>query len=124
MTSKYDRLGDHLAALGVETITLTFAEVESIIGPLPKAARHLPSWWEARPGTQFHHALYWQNMGYIAARPDFAAGTVTFHRVGIPRPQRHIAQATPRTGPLGYRSSGPLVGFLGLSNRIAYCNLS
>ncbi len=58
MTSKYDRLGDHLAALGVETITLTFAEVESIIGPLPKGARHLPSWWEARPGAQFHHAPY------------------------------------------------------------------
>jgi hypothetical protein len=36
MASKYDRLGDHLAAIGAATIILTFAEVEAVVGPLPQ----------------------------------------------------------------------------------------
>ncbi len=83
MTSKYDRLVDHLAASGAATITLTFAEVEAVLGPLPTQARHTPSWWGATPaGRYLHpHALAWRQAGYVADRPDFAAETVTFRRV-------------------------------------------
>jgi len=38
MTSKYFGLSDHLAAIGAAMITLTFAEIEAVIGPLPAAA--------------------------------------------------------------------------------------
>ncbi len=34
MTSKYDRLADHLAAGGAVAITLTFGEIEAVVGPL------------------------------------------------------------------------------------------
>ncbi len=44
MSSKYDRLGDHLAAIGAATITLTFAEVEAVVGPLPDTARRQVEW--------------------------------------------------------------------------------
>jgi hypothetical protein len=86
MASKYDRLGDHLAAIGAATIALTFAEVEAVVGPLPASAR-LPrnvSWWGATARGRYGHAhtLYWWRAGYVADRPDFAAGTVTFRRVG------------------------------------------
>ncbi len=84
MTSKYDRLADHLAAIGAETITLTFAEVEAVVGPLPVMARIYPSWWGATPSGRYLHpfTLTWRQAGYVADRPDFAAGTVTFRRVG------------------------------------------
>ena len=83
MTSKYDGLSDHLAAIGAATITLTFAEVETIVGPLPVAARPLVAWWGATAHGRYAnaHALGWWHAGYVAERPDFAAQTVTFQRL-------------------------------------------
>jgi len=83
LTSKYDRLADHLAGLGAATITLTFAEVETIVGPLPVAARSLVAWWGATTSGRYNnpHAMHWWVAGYVADRPDFAAQTVTFRRL-------------------------------------------
>lgn len=83
MASKYDGLGDHLAALGDDAITLTFAEVEAIVGPLPPYARRAREWWgaSAKGRFQYAHAAHWWRLGYAADRPDFAAGSVTFRRV-------------------------------------------
>ncbi len=83
MTSKYDGLADYLAAIGAATITLTFAEVETIVGPLPVAARSLVAWWGATANGRYAnpHALHWWDAGYSADRPDFAAQTVTFRRL-------------------------------------------
>jgi len=82
MTSKYDGLGDYLVATGAATITLTFAEVETIVGPLPVAARSFVTWWGVTASGRYNnaHALGWWHAGYIADRPDFAAQTVTFRR--------------------------------------------
>ncbi len=84
MTSKYDRLGDHLAACGAATITLTFAEIEAVIGPLPVQARCSSVWWGATPSGRYHHphVRHWERAGYVAGHPDFAAGTVTFRCIG------------------------------------------
>ncbi len=86
MTSKYDRLADHLLAIGAATITLTFAEVEAVVGPLPPQARYAPAWWGATPSGHYGHAhaIRWRQAGYVADRPDFIAGAVTFRRVGPP----------------------------------------
>ncbi len=83
MTSKYDALGDHLARLGAPVITLTFAEIEAVIGPLPETARYQSEWWGATPSSRYKspHAYRWWQAGYVADRPDFAAATVTFRRV-------------------------------------------
>ncbi len=83
MTSKYDRLGDHLAALGATTITLTFAEVTAVVGPLPIMARRAPVWWGATPAGRYMytHAMNWWQAGYVADRPNFVAETVTFRRI-------------------------------------------
>ncbi len=83
MTSKYDRLGGHLAAIGAATITLTFAEVEAVVGPLPTVARRDSFWWGATPSGRYAnpHALGWRRAGYVADHPDFAAHTVTFRRI-------------------------------------------
>ncbi len=83
MTSKYDRLADHLAAIGAATIILSFAEIEAVVGPLPATAWHDPSWWGATPSGRYLHpyTLIWLQAGYVADRPDFTAETVTFRRV-------------------------------------------
>jgi hypothetical protein len=79
MTSKYD----HLAAIGAEAIALTFAEVEAVIGPLPRAARYDYAWWGATASGRyfFAHVGHLQRVGYLADRPDFATQIVTFCRV-------------------------------------------
>ncbi len=83
MTSKYDSLGDYLAAIGAATIILTFAEVETIVGPLPVAARSLVAWWGVTASGRYNnaHALDWWHAGYVEDRPDFTAHTVTFRRL-------------------------------------------
>jgi len=83
MTSKYDRLADHLVATGEPRVTLTFDEVEAIIGPLPPSAHSYPGWWGATAYGCYDnvHAMHWRDAGYIADRPDFAAQIVTFRRV-------------------------------------------
>ncbi len=83
MTSKYDRLADHLGALGAATIILTFAEISAVIGPIPTEAHHYSAWWGTTPSGRYNnaHALDWFHDGYVAERVDFAAQTVTFRRV-------------------------------------------
>jgi len=87
VTSKYDRLGDHLAILGVPVITLTFAEVETVVGPLPAIARRSVEWWGATAFGRYAngHAFHWRRAGYAADRPDFLAETVTFRRGAMRR---------------------------------------
>ena len=82
MTSKYNRLGERLAAIGASTIILTFAEVAAIMGPLPAAWRYDVRWWGVAAAGHYReaHAMRW-NAGYIADRPDIGAETVTFRRV-------------------------------------------
>ncbi len=84
MTSKYDRLADHLVASGAATIILSFAEIEAVVGPLPATARKIAYWWVATARTQYTqpHLFSWRRAGYVADRPDFIAGAVTFRRVG------------------------------------------
>ena len=86
MWSAFSRLGTHLAArgrLGLERVTLTFGEMEEILGrPLPLQARIDPAWWAntSRPGQKVPAPWYgWLSVGW-EAEPDLLAGAVTFRR--------------------------------------------
>ncbi len=83
MTSKYDRRADHLATFDGQVITLTFAEVKTVVGPLPAQARRAAEWWSAgdEKYARYAHVTTWRRQGFVAERPDFKAGTVTFRRV-------------------------------------------
>lgn len=85
MPSKYDVLGQYLAWLDAPELTLTFAQVETILDcPLPPSAWRHADWWGATSSGRFQnaHAAHWCRLGYIADRPDFAAETVTIRRTG------------------------------------------
>ena len=72
-----DYLGDQL----VNSVTLTLAQVEAVLGkPLPRIA-YTRSWW-TNPGLQTSHRHAWVGAGWQVAVVDTrsAAPTVTFIR--------------------------------------------
>jgi hypothetical protein len=80
--SKYQPLTDYLAALPAATVTLTFPEIEAIIGtPLPMAARQRSYWANSRRG-QFAGPPWlragWRVAGMALRQPQ---PTVHFVRV-------------------------------------------
>ena len=72
---KYQPLVDHLAAQPVATVTVSFVEIEGLIGaPLPQLAPTRTWWHNSRPHWLLRAA------GWRVAHVDFAAHTVTFAR--------------------------------------------
>ena len=83
MAYHYQPLADYLAGLPPETaeVTLTFPEIEAIVGePLPRASR-LSAWWSPDYGP---HAQRWRATGWRIARLARRTNppTATFVRVG------------------------------------------
>ncbi len=83
MSSKYQPLAEFLAAQPAETgtVTLTLADVETVIGaPLPSAA-WTSTWW-TNSGVRSHHAP-WVAAGWRVASRSLrrAPGTITFERL-------------------------------------------
>lgn len=79
--SKYGPLADFLARSNATTITLTFAQIERLVGPLPPSAGH--GWWWAnmpRVESQRSHARAWIGAGYQAHTPDVRASTAIFEK--------------------------------------------
>jgi hypothetical protein len=91
MTSKYDALASHLEGVDpqVRVLTISFAEIDRIVGGLPPSARRLRQWWgnDSKP-----EARAWCRAGWHvdALGVDFNAETVRFARgkVGGTRARR------------------------------------
>ena len=80
--SKYQLLIPFLDAQDGPVITLSFAQIEAIVGPLPREMRTNPKWWGTTRSSRYlqTHLWKWRQAGYIADLPDFSAETVTFRR--------------------------------------------
>jgi Swt1-like HEPN len=78
--SKYDPLRDFLTERGAAPITLTFAQIDELVGTLPRSARLYQLWWR-NDDPSHHHCRSWNDAGYMA-HPDLAAQNVAFR----PRP--------------------------------------
>ena len=77
----YGKLAAHLAARAESCLTLTFDEVEAIVGGLlPLAARLGPYWWGNHRQGRRQHGRAWQEAGWRVAGVDAHAGRVTFVR--------------------------------------------
>ena len=81
---KYRALFDQLASLppGTTSATLTIEALETLVGPLPCAARKRQWWTNSALTAQGRSWLYagWKVVGH-----DLEAGTVSLRRVGLTR---------------------------------------
>jgi hypothetical protein len=79
--SKYDPLRDYLAARSdaLPQLTLTFTDVEALVGPLPEPARTGSSWW-ANDGRSEHA---WNEAGWRVLAVDHDAERVVFARGAV-----------------------------------------
>lgn len=80
---KYIRLAAYLASRPTETesIELSLAEIEGLIGqPLPPNAR-FPSWW--RNDERRMHARAWLTAGWLVTEMVPATTIVTFERAKV-----------------------------------------
>jgi hypothetical protein len=79
--SKYDPVRDFLATRASETITLTFAEIDTMVGTLPPSAREYQVWWRNNDSSH-QHCQSWGHAGYTA-HPDLRLERVTFRRTAV-----------------------------------------
>jgi DNA-binding transcriptional regulator YiaG len=78
--SKYQPLLDYLRQKGDRQVTLTFAEIEAMMGEkLPESAREKRAWWSNRSKGALQ-ARAWMDAGFLVADLDFDASTVTFRK--------------------------------------------
>jgi hypothetical protein len=86
--SKYESLTKHLARVNVPELTMSFAQVEEILGaPLPASARTHRPWW-ANSGRGHVQSKGWLDAGYQSERVDLEGETLMFKKVqDKPTPQ-------------------------------------
>jgi hypothetical protein len=88
VSGRYALLHTYLEHRFADTVFLTFAQIEDIIGfPLPEQALMQPEWWTGATTGGSHHSDAW-TLAKRSAAPTLGARTVSFQRafvVGIPR---------------------------------------
>jgi hypothetical protein len=76
----YVGLQNHLEGSGKENISLSFKEIESLVGfPLPASARKHMAWWSNT--TSHSQACSWLNAGYQTVCFDLKKETVVFKKI-------------------------------------------
>jgi hypothetical protein len=82
--TKYHPLFEHLLFSGQGEMTMTFAEIETIIqARLPPSARRRAEWWSNSPSGH-SQARAWMRANYKTARVDLANETIAFRLEGWP----------------------------------------
>ena len=76
---KYTPLSEYLAERpdALHEITLSFEEVEQLVGPLPPSARKHRPWWANDSKSE---AVAWRNAGWHVAAVNLSSEMVTFRR--------------------------------------------
>jgi hypothetical protein len=76
--SKYDPLRAHLIRDGRARITMSFFEIEQVLGfSLPGSARHHRAFWSNNPDNSVITRA-WREAGYRTAQVDLASGSLAF----------------------------------------------
>ena len=79
--AKYDPLFEHLCRAGDDAVTMTFTEIDRLVGGLPKSARTHPAWWANHgPDSRHVQADAWMKAGRDVEAVDLNAETVRFSR--------------------------------------------
>ena len=75
---KYTPLREFLATRAEDAITLTFDQIDDIVGTLPPSARKYQLWW-LNDDPSHQHCQSWGDAGYTA-HADLRRRQVTFRR--------------------------------------------
>jgi hypothetical protein len=79
--SKYSTFGEHLLTIERDQVTLSFSDIETILGfSLPKSARKFRTWW-ANDTTHSHALNGWLLVGWRVYKIDMDDQYVRFRRV-------------------------------------------
>ena len=79
-SSKYQPLLEHLRRSDASEVTLTFIEIEAIMGEsLPESAHSKRAWWSNRTKGALQ-ARSWMEAGFLVEDLDFEVGKVTFRK--------------------------------------------
>lgn len=80
--NKYQALHLYLRQQHEDTVTLTFAAIEAMVGtPLPPSARTQRAWWSNRSRGAVQ-AVAWMSAGYHVQTIDLTSEQVTFYKPG------------------------------------------
>ena len=64
MVHKYDPLAERLSGSAADRLTLTFAELDDLVGGLPASARSYAAWWANERQPRHVQAQAWLGAGY------------------------------------------------------------
>lgn len=79
--SKYYPLFEHLQRSGLQEVSLTFEEIETLLSQtLPASARKRKNWWSNRDSQTALQSSAWIGAGYHVERIDLQNQAVTFHK--------------------------------------------
>jgi hypothetical protein len=79
--SKYEPLAVFLRSQRISEVTLTFADIERIVGAkLPPKAQHQRAWWSNNPSNNVMTKV-WLAAGFRSEQVDLAARRLVFRRV-------------------------------------------
>lgn len=84
LMAKYEPLARYLQTQTAADLTLSFGEIEQIIGALlPRSARERPEWWwnDLAPDSSHVQTRSWVRGGYLASRLDLTEQRVSFCRI-------------------------------------------
>ena len=108
--SKYAPLADHLKDSGQESVPMTFADIEQVIGArLPQSAFSHRAWWSNNPSNSVI-TNSWLKAGYKTENVDMAGKKLVFVKAApYPPPPASGAPALRDAAPASAAASG---GFL------------
>lgn len=80
--SKYDALCTYLKAQTTDRLSISFSEIEKVLGfKLPPSAHDYPAWW-SNENTTHVQARAWMKAGFETEEVDLGGGKLLFKRVG------------------------------------------
>lgn len=83
-SSKYLPLCEFLSNVRESEISVSFAEIESILGfPLPESARKYPAWWANEQSGSHSHASAWIEAGWETTKANLRDQAVVFRRARV-----------------------------------------
>jgi hypothetical protein len=87
---KYTRLGEFLRAQSSKEVSMTFAEIERVIGDkLPPNSPQYPAWWSNNPSNNVMTKV-WLSAGFRTEQVDVKSRKIVFRRV-----EEGLAEASP-----------------------------